>query len=481
MMTSENKLLPALALVLACASAAHAQTDTRLPVISRMEVMYSLVTHYNHIGDRVSFYNQNGQPPGNTWYAVPHLVYEPIVTLYNPYNTDLSLPKSRVRLANPPVGFRFQKAGEYLRSEWNNGGPFLGLGRFQIANESNPNVEKTLTLLLTEKVNNQPGGSILLRPGESKKFMVWVEPSWTWGLETAGGFTSRAFLDFDTTRDLTNKDGRTNNMFGVETVAGQDYRAGFQTDSLSVGSCRPPATRYSFETGTYGTTGWVAMKLTDSFLIQAKGVDTVANPLVPDFELSLLAGTSVSPVTDTRKSYAFSIGDLSQYTPPNPASPAISRLVNVGNCLQMPSDATTGGKTPFASFVLVAKSAALQQRKFQAETQPPTNELYEARLEERVDFTIQPPPGPSDHPTSGIVVTGVERVGDSLMLDVAAAPLDGAIPSWKVRGGSDLEAGLTDDLSGISTIREGPEGSGVYKVTIPVPAGNERYFVQLAL
>ncbi|RYD33392.1 MAG: hypothetical protein EOP85_20825 [Verrucomicrobiaceae bacterium] len=125
----------------------------------------------------------------------------------------------------------------------------------------------------------------------------------------------------------------------------------------------------------------------------------------------------------------------------------------------------------------MAKSTALQQRKFQAADQPPATDLYEARLVEIRDFT-QPfgEGGPSDHPTGGVVVTGVERVGNYLMLDLASAPLR-EYP-WKVMGGSDPGA-LMDDLSQQSGAIEGPEGTGVYKLMVPVPAGSEKYFVQI--
>ncbi|RYD37722.1 MAG: hypothetical protein EOP85_17395, partial [Verrucomicrobiaceae bacterium] len=177
---------------------AHAQTDTRQPVISRMQVLYSVVAHHSSLQARVAFYNSQGNPAGNNNYAVPFLVYEPIVTLYNPYNTVLSLTQSRVRLSNPPVGFRFKKNSDYLRSEWNNGGSFLGLGRFQISNESNPTVQKTITLSIGGGDMTSYAGPIDLQPGESRTFSLRVEKDWTWGLETASGLTARQFHDWDT-------------------------------------------------------------------------------------------------------------------------------------------------------------------------------------------------------------------------------------------------------------------------------------------
>ncbi len=462
---------------------AHAQTETRQPIISKVEVKYSIVAHHSHLSDRVSFYNQYG---GNYNFAVPHLVYEPIVTLYNPYNTTLTLPKVRVRIANPPVGFKFKKNNDYLREEWKNGGPFLGLGRFQEANESNPNVQKTITLLLRtgSNRNTAPNGSIVLQPGEALPFATWVEPSWRWSYEAS---SQRPFVDNIASNDRTNKDPRTNNNYGVETrngwdvgsgVYGHDYRAGFQTDGLSVSSGRPAATRYSFETGTWGATSWVAIRNSDLFGVELRGVDTVLDPMVPDFQLSLMKGTSPNLVADTVKSYSFSIGDLSQPATPTPDSPSISRVLWVNSIVQESNDTTAAGKIPIASFYLLAKSAALQQKKFLADTQPPANELYEARLEERQDFYDYPYVGVSDRPRTGVHVTGIERIGDFLMLDVAAEPH--RYPErWKVMGGHD-PGDMSNNLTSVTEITEGPQGAGIYKLKVALPPDTGKYFVKLA-
>lgn len=79
----------------------------RPPVISKITMVFSLVSHYNSIAERASFYNTYGGGSAN--YVIPHLVYEPVVTLYNPYDTPLSLNSVRIKIWDPPVGFRFKK------------------------------------------------------------------------------------------------------------------------------------------------------------------------------------------------------------------------------------------------------------------------------------------------------------------------------------------------------------------------------------
>ncbi|RYD30572.1 MAG: hypothetical protein EOP85_23665, partial [Verrucomicrobiaceae bacterium] len=220
-------LLPALGL--SAAASAMAAEESLQPVIARMQVIYSLVSHHSHIAARVNYYNASGMPQGNQNYAVPHLVYDPAVTLYNPHNRQLKLDRSRVQLSDPPVGFRFSKANEPLRAEWASPGNFLGLGRLQNHNESATNARKHLTLSLGGGTAvDYDSDSIFLEPGESKTFMIRVEPNWTWGLETSTANT-RSFYDgnFGLLRSL--RDGRTGNEFGAEAIAALDFRAGLQT------------------------------------------------------------------------------------------------------------------------------------------------------------------------------------------------------------------------------------------------------------
>ncbi|MES2661532.1 MAG: hypothetical protein V4689_23135 [Verrucomicrobiota bacterium] len=445
-----------------------------LPIISKVQVMYSMVGHHSHIADRVAFFNTNGSPLGNANYVVPHLVYEPLVTLYNPHNTTLTMAKSRVRISNPPVGFRFKKNGDYLRSEWA-AGQFFGLGRFQIANENNSTATKTITMILGGGTSSSYSGQIVLQPGESKTFAARVETNWTWGLETVNGFSSRCFFDWDASSDFTNKDYRTSNLFGIECIPQLNFRAGFQTDALSVGSGRPAVTKYPFESSPAGS-NWVAIKTTDTVTVEAKGVDTTAAiPSVPDFQLSLLKGIVTNPTADLSKKYDFSFANLVQPVTDVPATPAITRTYGVSSILQTSSDASAGGKSPFAVFTIVAKSEALQHGKFLSSPQPASSVLYETRLDSITYFTEGMTIGPSDRPAEGVAMTAMQRVGNSFIIDVAAEP--GL--SLKVKGSANLNGGFHDDLTSLSTIREGPENSGIYKVTVDVTGRGARYFVRI--
>lgn len=329
-------------------------TERLLPVIAKMQIMFSAVTHYNHIGDRVEFFNTKGVPQGNDKYGCPHLAYDPVVTLYNPYDVALDLQKLRIRIWDPPVLFGFKKNNAWLRDEFASG-KFQGLAQFQIANERNPNARRYFSLYLREMNGTSPGKKIRLEPGEVKVFSPWVEPNWTWGLETAGGYNVRSFFDWNAGLDFGNQDGRTKQQMGIETVPGWDPRAGLQTDHLSYSS-RPQATRYDFEIANNWNGGWLAIKNTDTFTVEAKPGRTVADASMPDFTVDLLAGSVQDTTRDILRTYKFRFGDPTAEISATPAKPIISRTFLVGDLLQKPADTKPEGKTPFAILSMAAKT-----------------------------------------------------------------------------------------------------------------------------
>lgn len=378
-------------------------SERLLPVIAKLQIMFSVVAHYNHIGDRVEFFNTKAVPPGNENYGCPHLVYDPVVTLYNPYDVALDLQKLRIRIWDPPVVFGFKKNDAWLRDEFASG-KFHGLAQFQIANERNPNARRYFSLFLREMNGTAPGKKIRLEPGEVKVFSPWVEPSWTWGLETAGGYNVRSFFDWNAGLDFGNQDGRTKQAMGIETVPGWDPRAGLQTDHLSYAS-RPQATRYQFEIDNNWNGGWLAIKNSDTFTVEAKPGRTVAIADQPDFTVDLLAGSVADTTRDILRTYKFRFGDPTAEISANPAKPLISRTFQVESLLQKPGDTRPEGKTPFAILSMAAKTTVdpLDQSMPWLHNHPVVEgsdqvtarvgnalDSYDMRFEEVQDFTTFP-------------------------------------------------------------------------------------------
>ena len=348
-----------------------------LPVIAKLQIMFSLVSHHSHIDKpddmRMTAFNTIGDPKGNSNHAVPHLVYDPIITLYNPYDVELDVSQLRIRVSDPPVGFQFQKhdnaAGTHpwYRPEFASG-EFHGLGRFQIAKEHDPAARKSFTFYMRNKSSTgTPGGAIVLLPGEVKVFSAWVDKGWTWGLESGSGYTPRSFFDWDINNNMGNVDKRTydpisnksgTGRFGVESIPGLYWNAGLQTDHLSYANGRSAESKYSWETAPLGA-GWLSLKLTDEVTVNAKPVRCLppTDTTSPDFKVDILAGINDDADQDILRTYEFRLSDVSkEMSTSSSPSKVITRKFLNSSILQTPTDPTPGGKSPFAIFTMSAKT-----------------------------------------------------------------------------------------------------------------------------
>lgn len=383
----------------------QAPTEERLmPVIAKLQIMFSIATHYSHIPERVQFYNDKGEPKGNTNYGAPHLIYDPVVTLYNPYDVAIELQRLRVRIWDPPVLLGFQKNGIWLRSEFaqSNGNGFMNLARFQIDNEHLDGARRYFNLVLGGGTPNSYAGRIRLEPGEVKVFSPRVETNWTWGLETADPWNPRSFFDWKRDSKFGEQDNRTKNQMGIEAIPGWDPRAGLQTDHLSYGSGRPDSTRYPFEIANNWNGGWLGIKLTDSFTAQAKAGISASQPT---FEVDLLAGNVADTSRDLLRTYKFRFANPTDEMSENPQKPIISRTFLVKDLLQTPGDKSPGGKTPFAILSMTAKTTVdpldnampwLHNHPVVEGTDQDTSKVnnaldaYDVRLQEVSDFNTFP-------------------------------------------------------------------------------------------
>jgi hypothetical protein len=351
------------------------QKERLLPVIVKMQMVFSIVSHHAHIGNRVNIMNQYADPKGNDKHAVPHLAYDPVITLYNPYDVALQLNRVRIRIWDPPVGFRFIKKDKqkgtsvYYRPEMAQG-QFHGLARLGYQTEKNPASRKYFTLVLTEMNSSSPGKKITLQPGEVRVFSPWVNKDWTWGWETAGGYDVKAFFDFAADKDFGNRDGRTKNNFGVESVPGWEMHAGLQTDHMSY-SGRPAETLYDYEkkpeaAGAVG--GYLSMRLTDEVEVEIKPMRTLpASNTGADFMVELLSGTrddypdsadmKYSQPKDLIRRYRFVFNDVTSELSETPDKPtSISRSYIVKDTMQRPTDKGIAGKKCFAMLEMTART-----------------------------------------------------------------------------------------------------------------------------
>lgn len=338
------------------------EKERLLPVIAKMQLVFSLVSRHAHIQDRMNFMDNEGDPKGNDKHAVPHIAYEPVITLLNPYDVALDLKKLRIRVWDPPVGFRFAKvmsgAVNWYRNEMTSG-EFHGLARFNGSNEGNTAARRWFTLYLTDGTSQAAGNALRLQPGEVKVFSSRVESNWSWSYECASAYDPKSFFDWGAARDFGNIDNRTGNKLGVEAVPGWDPRAGLQTDHMSYGNGqRPQATLYEFEKKGGGpNAGFVSIRITDEIQVELKALRTTAtNSAVPDFQVDVLAGEKEDATQDILRSYRFNFANPTTEISENPAKPVISRKYLVSDTLQKWTETGIAGKKPLAMLEMTART-----------------------------------------------------------------------------------------------------------------------------
>ncbi|MBK1881080.1 hypothetical protein JIN85_01565 [Luteolibacter pohnpeiensis] len=386
-----------------------------LPIISKLQIMFSMVAHNARIQDRVNVYNSKPTrpyPKGNAQYVVPMLTYDPVVTLYNPYDVALELDNLRVRISDPPILFGFQKNGVWLRNEFSAtplGSGFQHLARFQIATQDTPTARRYFTLILGGGTADQFGGSIRLEPGELKVFSPRVESNWTWGFETDAGdhYNGRTFFDWDAGKKFGNEDGRggAKAAYGVESVPGWDPRAGFQVDHLSYGGGKRPAgTLYSWEADNFRNDGWIGVWVEDTVSAYATAGKATSARGQPDFTVDLLAGETVDPKSDYLRSYQFRFQNIASEINGDLSNTVVQRDFRAGDLLQAERDTSPGGKSPFALLTVSAKTTVDNASSIPWLHNNPVVEgaaqdssavgnaldVYDVRVEQTSDFTSFP-------------------------------------------------------------------------------------------
>ena len=437
------------------------------PVISKVQMVFSMVAHHHYLPSRI---NQYGGPTRHTRYAVPHLVYEPLVTLSNPGREALVLDGAsapRVRIWDTPVGFRFKRNNSYLRPAFANG-EFQGLARFQVANENNANARKSFIVQTGGlDASGGPERHLSIEPNGSAMFAPWVEPTWNWEVETAGGFVPYAFYDWNLSKVFTWKDSRPAltefGEMGFFCTPGWDPRAGFQADHLS---------------NTSSGTGWVSALLTDTVSVEARAQRQVTAEGAADFQVDLLLGNDVSGALATVQELRISLEDLLQMETDNPGDPTASATFTVGDLLQTPPDLTPGGKTPFAVLSLIAKPAALRDGSLERlGTIENAREFYDLRFDaiERFEDVAAITPITSTPIPATVTVLGGRRSGEVFSFSYAVPEGAGPLVPF---GGSGLE-GMDSDLSGRTTLVQDPVESHVFTAHVDVSGLGPRYFIVL--
>ena len=177
-----------------------------MPVVAKVQMVFSVLARdlYSYEGDTVPVPDE--APPiegpgrggwGETFVHssfdyMLHLLYTPVVTLYNPYNVTLECDDLRVEFANIPFSLQVFRNDE-AQTKAPNGDPNGGLvplNRLYGTTQTTTNaskLNKRFTLALREKdATGAPAGSRLrLAPGEVRVFSPYIDPGRTWAQEIA--------------------------------------------------------------------------------------------------------------------------------------------------------------------------------------------------------------------------------------------------------------------------------------------------------
>jgi hypothetical protein len=152
------------------------------PVIVRCELMFSFfakVIKGHGPWDTNVPAAFGGGTEGAKWDHMLHLIYTPMVTLWNPYNVTLRLRQPVVEIANPPVAFRFIRQKSMLPSavgEVTN--RLVPLDEMYVNGQDK--FDKKFVMQLFNQVSSAgaTSGDVVLLPGEVKLFSPALDPNW---------------------------------------------------------------------------------------------------------------------------------------------------------------------------------------------------------------------------------------------------------------------------------------------------------------
>ena len=139
------------------------------PVIARAEVLFSFVTRDSHAvwTGGLANYDPSLKRMG-------HLVYTPVVTLYNPYNVSLKFDKLQIVIRNVPIAFRFFVNGKPQMKE------LVSINELFV--NGNEKGEKSFAMDIANWTGYDGGatsGPIVMKPGQTLVCSPALDPSLT--------------------------------------------------------------------------------------------------------------------------------------------------------------------------------------------------------------------------------------------------------------------------------------------------------------
>jgi len=164
-----------------------------MPAVTKLQMVFSLIARNAHGGWPGRIRNETNDP--NKKYML-HMIYSPIVTVYNPYNIPIEFKSIKLTFANIPVGFQFYVNG---RPQTTQPAP---LNQLYVYHDKDSKYVKEFNIeLVSELGSSSASSSIVLQPGETKVFGTSVSPDWSWAKDRPGDGNTM----FDWRSDKTGK------------------------------------------------------------------------------------------------------------------------------------------------------------------------------------------------------------------------------------------------------------------------------------
>lgn len=201
------------------------------PVVSRVNVVFSLVSRPAHGIWQAGIPRDSGDRRRN--YMV-YLVYTPVVTLYNPYTTPITVDSLSVQFEHLPLAFKFFRNG--LPQTLNHG----LLSQFHIQSQNRTDWEDSFQCTLTEQNGSGGGGELTLSPGEARVFGLNHPARTRWDQMTNYLFQAGS-LNASLTADISTAQGynQGNSGFIVDWLAPNEAGRTPDNHNLGVFGVRP--------------------------------------------------------------------------------------------------------------------------------------------------------------------------------------------------------------------------------------------------
>ena len=287
-----------------------------LPSIAKVQVAFSLavrdtLTYRGAPGaDSAQLHSPWGNRfKANGYYYVLHLLYTPIITLYNPYNVEMEFSDLAVEFSNVPLSLQVFR---------NNVATTTGLVPFNRLSNRTDDISDASRLQKRFRVSlsgansrGAPDDNVPLRllPGEAKIFSPYILPSRSWQQEITDN-SERLFSDWTFNDDAG--DGNTSLIRTDQIVATPGYRGvgiGYGTDWLQ------PDGFQTARDNARGLNGVIGLKPSDNIHIEfvpAADIDDRAVRSAVDGKFSVAMYLESSGTDDPVSVHQFDFGSGDQ-------------------------------------------------------------------------------------------------------------------------------------------------------------------------